>query len=88
MLGSDGEPVIALVGFDKKAIGDVFYARAAVRGEAMVDAWLRQKGSSDERGKVHPRQTTASTNWPIGPTSPPRSPLAFALAHDTFIHWR
>jgi hypothetical protein len=47
---SDKEIVIALVGFDKKAIGDVFYASAAARGEAMVDAWLRQKGSSDERG--------------------------------------
>jgi hypothetical protein len=47
---SDEEVVIALVGFDKKAIGDIFYASAAVRGEAMVDAWLRQKGSSDERG--------------------------------------
>jgi hypothetical protein len=44
MLGSDGEVVIALVGFDKKAIGDVFYASAAVRGEAMAGAWLRQKG--------------------------------------------
>jgi hypothetical protein len=42
--------VIALVGFDKKAIGDVFYASAAARGETMVDAWLRQKGSSYERG--------------------------------------
>jgi hypothetical protein len=41
--------VIALVGFDKKAIGDVFYASAAVRGEALVDAWLRQNGGrSDE----------------------------------------
>jgi hypothetical protein len=38
--------VIALVGFDKKAIGDVFYASAAVRGEAMVDAWFRQQGGS------------------------------------------
>jgi hypothetical protein len=47
---SDEEVVIALVGFDKKAIGDVFYASAAARGEAMVDAWLRQKGSTDERG--------------------------------------
>jgi hypothetical protein len=46
----DEEVVIALVGFDKKAIGDVFYASAAARGETMVDAWLRQKGSSDERG--------------------------------------
>ena len=36
--------VIALVGFDKKTIGDVFYASAAVRGEALVDAWLRQEG--------------------------------------------
>jgi hypothetical protein len=50
MPGSNGEPVIALVGFDKKAIGDVVYARAAVRGEAIADAWLRQKGSSDQRG--------------------------------------
>ena len=41
--------VIALVGFDKKAIGDVFYASAAVRGEALVDAWTRQNGGrSDE----------------------------------------
>jgi hypothetical protein len=45
------EVVIALVGFDKKAIGDVFYASAALRGEAMAGAWLRQKGSSDERGR-------------------------------------
>ena len=41
---SDGEVVIALVGFDKKTIGDVFYASATARGEALVDAWLRQKG--------------------------------------------
>jgi hypothetical protein len=41
--------VIALIGFDKKTIGDVFYASAAVRGEALVDAWLRQKGNSDDR---------------------------------------
>ena len=38
--------MLALVGFDKKSIGDVFYASAAARGEAIVDAWLRQKGSS------------------------------------------
>jgi len=30
--------VIALAGFDKKAIGDVFSANAAARGEAMTDA--------------------------------------------------
>lgn len=35
--------MIALIGSDKKAIGDVFYASAAVRGEALVGAWLRQK---------------------------------------------
>ena len=46
---TDAEVVIALVGFDKKAIEDVFYASAAARGEAMVDAWLRQKGNSDDR---------------------------------------
>lgn len=41
---SDDQMVIALVGFDKKAIGDVFYASAAARGESLVDAWLRRKG--------------------------------------------
>jgi hypothetical protein len=40
--------VIALVGFDKKAIGDVFYASAVARGEALVDAWLRQRGITDD----------------------------------------
>jgi hypothetical protein len=41
--------VIAPIGFDKKMIGDVFYASAAARGEAFADAWLRQKGDSDDR---------------------------------------
>jgi len=41
--------MIALVGFDKKAIRDVFYASAAARGEAPVDALPRQKGSPDDR---------------------------------------
>jgi hypothetical protein len=40
--------VIALIGFDKKAIEDIFYASAAARGEALVDALLRQKGSLDD----------------------------------------
>jgi hypothetical protein len=39
--------VIALVGFDKKRIGDVFYASAAVLGEALADARLRQKEKAD-----------------------------------------
>jgi DNA-binding transcriptional regulator YiaG len=43
---ADDEVVIALIGFDKKTIGDVFYASAAARGEALVEAWLRQKGST------------------------------------------
>jgi hypothetical protein len=46
---ADDQVVIALIGFDKKAIGDVFYASAAARGEALVDAWLRQKGNPDDR---------------------------------------
>ena len=40
---AEDQVVIALIGFDKKAIGDVFYASAAARGEALVDAWLRQE---------------------------------------------
>jgi DNA-directed RNA polymerase specialized sigma24 family protein len=32
----------------KKPIGDVFYATATARGEAIVDAWRRQKGSSHD----------------------------------------
>jgi hypothetical protein len=47
---SDGEVMVAMVGFDKKATGDTIYASAAARGGIMVDAWVRQKGSSDERG--------------------------------------
>ena len=45
---ANDQVVLALVGFDKKSIGDVFYASAATRGEALVDAWLRQKGSSHD----------------------------------------
>jgi hypothetical protein len=45
---TNDQVVLALVGFDKKSIGDVFYASAAARGEALVDAWLRQKGSSHD----------------------------------------
>ena len=33
---------------DKESIEDMFYASAAARGEAIVDAWLRQKGSSHD----------------------------------------
>jgi hypothetical protein len=36
--------VIALVGFDKARHGDVWYGSAAMRGEALVDQWLREQG--------------------------------------------
>ncbi|MDT3445961.1 MULTISPECIES: hypothetical protein [unclassified Pseudofrankia] len=39
----DDRVVLALIGFDKKPIGDVFYASASARGEALVDAWLRRQ---------------------------------------------
>jgi hypothetical protein len=45
---ANDQVVLALVGFDKKSIEDVFCASAAVRGEAIVDAWLRQKGNSHD----------------------------------------
>lgn len=40
--------VVALVGFDKARLGDVWYSSAAVRAEALVDEWRRkhQGGSS------------------------------------------
>lgn len=41
-----GRAVIALVGFDKARLGDAWYSSAAVRGEAMVDQWMRQHGST------------------------------------------
>jgi hypothetical protein len=34
--------VIALVGFDKARLGDVWYASAAARSEVLVDQWLRE----------------------------------------------
>ena len=46
---AEDQVVIALIGFDKKAIGDVFYASAAARGEALVDAWLRQEQKGESR---------------------------------------
>jgi len=47
-LPANDQVVLAPTGPDKKSIGDVFYASAAARGEAIVDAWLRQKGSSHD----------------------------------------
>ena len=39
----DETAVVALMGFDKARLGDVWYSSAAIRGEAMVDQWLRDK---------------------------------------------
>lgn len=33
--------VVALVGFNKAKLGDVWYTSAAIRGEALVDQWRR-----------------------------------------------
>jgi len=44
----DSTVVIALVGYNvgynKAQHGDVWYSSAAVRGEALVDRWLRERG--------------------------------------------
>jgi hypothetical protein len=40
--------VIALVGFNKAKLGDVWYTSAAVRAEALVDQWRRTHPSSKE----------------------------------------
>jgi hypothetical protein len=47
---SEEQVVVALVGFDKKQIGDVFYASAAARGQAMVESWIRQHGGGSSDG--------------------------------------
>lgn len=41
-----GHAVVALVGFDKAHLGDLWYTSAAIRAEAMVDQWKRQQGST------------------------------------------
>ena len=45
---ASNQVVLALVGFDKKPVGDVCCTSAAARGEAIADSWLRQKGSSHD----------------------------------------
>ncbi|MHB8187758.1 MAG: hypothetical protein ACYDDU_17140 [Dermatophilaceae bacterium] len=39
---SDQQAVVAVFGFDKAKLGDVWYGRAVVEGEANVDEWIRQ----------------------------------------------
>lgn len=43
---TDETAVIALMGFDKAHLGDIWYSSTTVRSEAMVDQWLR-----DEQGR-------------------------------------
>jgi hypothetical protein len=45
---SDGEVVVALLSFDKAKLGDVWYDRASIEGQALVDQWLRQHPSTQE----------------------------------------
>jgi hypothetical protein len=45
---TDGEVFLALLSFDKAKLGDVWYDRAAVEGQALVDQWLRQHQRSQE----------------------------------------
>jgi len=45
---SDGEAVVALFSFDKARLGDVWYDRAAIEGQLLVDQWIRQHPQSEE----------------------------------------
>jgi hypothetical protein len=39
----DDRVVVALVGFNKAILGDVWYTSAAIRAEALVDEWRRRR---------------------------------------------
>jgi hypothetical protein len=43
---SHDQAVVALKGFNKAALGDVWYDSATVQSEAMVDQWIRERGST------------------------------------------
>lgn len=45
---SDGEVVVALFSFDKAKLGDVWYDRAAIEGQSLVDEWIRGHPQSQE----------------------------------------
>jgi hypothetical protein len=45
---SGGEVVVALFSFDKANLGDVWYDRAAIEGQLLVDQWIRQHPQSQE----------------------------------------
>lgn len=40
--------IVALVGFNKAKLGDVWYASAAARAEALVDQWRRTHQQGEE----------------------------------------
>jgi hypothetical protein len=44
----DEHAVLVVFGFDKAKAGDVWYDRAAIEGQANVDAWLRHNASEGE----------------------------------------
>ena len=48
-LAAEGSLPLVVLLSERLQAGDAFYASAAARGEALVDAWLRQKGSTDDR---------------------------------------
>ncbi len=39
-----GQAVVALKGFNKAPLGDVWYDSATIQSEAMVDQWIRERG--------------------------------------------
>ena len=39
--------IVALVGFNKARLGDLWYTSAAVRAEALVDQWRRQHSKEE-----------------------------------------
>ena len=43
-----GEVVVSVFNFDKAKVGDIWYDRAAIEGEAAVDQWLREHEDEDE----------------------------------------
>lgn len=43
-----GGVVVTVFGFDKAKLGDIWYDRAAVEGQAMVEQWLREHADEDD----------------------------------------
>jgi hypothetical protein len=39
---------VALLSFDKARIGDVWYDRAAIEGQALMDQWIRMHTDTND----------------------------------------